>query len=302
MKIKALLFGLMLLAGCSSSYREGGIQTRGAPLATQSGAQVAQNLTNRYFDTRSDCGSDSRPAFLCSGVDLRGTDVFSASYDSWNPSPTAERVGGVSFSFFRSDYKMNRLANFYTHGFIFYPVMTRPAGKAWVEVLCFFPIDGVSDSRPEHGCGMTPGRPQSDRCDRVGVTTGEEWAAHYNLYGNFPLGNGGCAMDVSDAANAKGAPNFYQGMRGGRLITPKAFERPNDLKHALWPQNIPATLPIEAFFYTQSTGLSSSRLDQQRFYALTGIAIPIIYLKLPGTLEDRASFTFIANDQAVSIP
>lgn len=73
---------------------------------------------------------------------------------------------------------MNRIANSHIHGLIFYPVMTRPATKAWIEVLCIFSVDGVSDSRPENGFGITSGRRQRDRCDRVGVTTGEQWATH----------------------------------------------------------------------------------------------------------------------------
>ncbi|MEB0041095.1 hypothetical protein [Pseudomonas sp. MH10] len=88
----------------------------------RSGAAEAAELTSRYHDTRENCGKDSMPAFLCTGIDLRGTQA-STQYDSWNPSPTAVKVGGVSFSYLRSDYKMMRLAYNYTNGFILYPVL-----------------------------------------------------------------------------------------------------------------------------------------------------------------------------------
>ncbi|PHX40463.1 hypothetical protein AO263_00130 [Pseudomonas sp. NZIPFR-PS5] len=301
MKIQLLLVVLLLTASCSSDNRavfNGEINSA----SDRSGAAVATALTSRYQDTRPNCGADSKPAFLCSGIDLRGTAEATTAFDAWNPSPTAVRVGGVSFSYLRSDYKMRRLAFDYTHGFIFYPVLSKPAGKITVKVLCFFPIDGQSDNRPEAGCGASANRPKSDRCHRVGVTTGEQWAKHYNDYGEHSAGGiGGCSMDVRDSANQYAGSNFYEGLRGGRLISPKTFEKPNDLKHETWAQNIPATLPIEAFFYTTPAGLASSRYDQKRFHTLTGIAIPIISVKLPSTLAADATFTFLPADQVVQI-
>lgn len=307
MKITLLFVVLLLTAGCASDnermLKETALKGTLESASSRSGASVAAALTSRYYDTRPNCGSDTRPAFLCSGIDLRGTDVATAAFDSWNPSPTAERVGGVSFSFLRSDYKMKRLAFNYTHGFIFYPVLSKPAGKVTVKVLCFFPIDGGSDNRPEGGCGAYPGLPLSDRCHRVNVTTGEQWANHYNEHGEHSAGGiGSCSMDVRDSVNQYAGPNFYEGMRGGRLISPKTFDKPNDMKHEVWPQNIPATLPIEAFFYIAPAGLASSQYDQQRFHALTGIAVPIISVKLPATLTADATFAFLPADQVVQIP
>jgi len=264
------------------------------------GQGVAAELTRRYNDTRVNCGSDSKPAFLCSGIDLRGTSGR-PEYDTWNPSPTAERVGGISFSYLRRDYKIKRLAFNYTHGFIFYPILNKPADKIKIEVLCFFPIDGTSDRRPEGGCGAYPNRPMSDRCDRVGVTTGEQWAAHYNQYGEYPGGYGGCSMDVRDSASNLAGQRFYQGIIGGQLISPKPFDKPNDLKHQVWAQNIPATLPIEAFFYVVPEGLSAAQIDQQKFYERThGLVVPIIHLTLPSTPADDATFEYNAIDQVVA--
>ncbi|MCQ3034435.1 hypothetical protein NLO88_27610 [Pseudomonas syringae] len=298
----ALLFiNAALLYGCvgpsvqhtASSSNQMALETKKA------GAQVAAELTRRYNDTRVDCGADTKPAFLCSGIDLRGT-KGRPEYDTWNPSPTAERVGGISFSYLRRDYKIQRLAYNYTHGFIFYPILNTPADKTLVPVLCFFPIDGSSDSRPEGGCGAYPNRPMSDRCDRVGVTTGDQWAAHYNEYGGYPSGLGGCSMDVRGSAGSMAGPNFYQGIVGGQMIYPKPFDKPNDLKHQVWPQNIPSILPIEAFFYVVPEGLAAAQIDQQKFYERTnGLIVPIIYLTLPGTLEADATFEYREADQVV---
>lgn len=299
--MKTAIFYLFLLALASCSTHDRISPNGQMALETQrTGAQVAAELTRRYNDTRVNCGSDSKPAFLCSGIDLRGTRA-SPLYDSWNPGPVAQRVGGVSFSYLRRDYKFKRLAYNYTNGFILYPVLNKPIDKIQIHVLCFFPIDGDSDHRPEGGCGATPNKPMSASCNSVGVTTGEQWAAHYNQYGEDPGGRGGCSMDVRDSINIRAGPNFYQGMIGGRLISPKAFNVPNDLKHQVWAQDIPATLPIEAFFYVLPAGLPNAQYDQDNFYKLTGITLPIISMKLPATLSDNATFEFVPGVQVVPV-
>ncbi|WPX63206.1 hypothetical protein [Pseudomonas sp. MH10] len=179
--------------------------------------------------------------------------------------------------------------------------LAAPAGKITIQVLCFFPIDGSSDNRPDRGCGSFPNKPHSQSCNLQGVYTGEQWASHYNQYGEHAAGGiGGCSFDVRDSLNSAAGPNFYQGMRGGRLISPKAFEKPNDLKHQVWAQNIPSTLPIEAFFYVVPAGLAGAQYDQKRFYDLTHIALPIISMKLPLTINDSASFVFNPGDQVVT--
>lgn len=312
MKIMVLLVSLLTLISCSTE-RNAGLATVSSdqqPVSAmdatstiapytlpRSGAQVAEDLTAQYYDKAVDCGGPSRAAFLCSGVDVRGTGSGNG-YDTWNPSETAVKVGGVSFTFFRTDYKVQRLAKNFTHGFIFYPMMKRPSGKISVEIMCFFPIDGGSDNRPENGCGATPGKPMSDMCHRVGVETGAQWSAHYNKYGEHGAnGRGGCAMDTRKASNDHAGPNFYQGLIGGRDIAPKTFEKPNDLKHRVWDQDIASQLPIQAFFYINAAGLVLAKNDQRRFCEVTGQFMPIIQMTLPKTLQQEMSFRFNSADQ-----
>lgn len=47
----------------------------GSPAYAQ---HTAGDLTKRYYNTPADCGSSSEPAFLCSGVIIRGT-AYSSS-------------------------------------------------------------------------------------------------------------------------------------------------------------------------------------------------------------------------------
>lgn len=299
------------LGGCStnspSNTQEGAMTS--SPSATESvapfsatmtGAQVAAELEKRYRDTRDNCGSASKAAFLCTGLILRGTEP-STQYDAWNPSPTSVANGGVSFTYLRSDYKVKRLAYTYDSGFVFYPILSTPPGKLNIEILCFFPVDGSSNARPNGGCGAHPSYPTvSKSCEQQSpiIDTAGKWEAKYRK--DASTGNkyeSMCSFNVRNAENNAAAPRFLEGMRAGRLISPDAFNTPNDTKLKTWAQNIPGQLPIEAFFYTKSKGLAGAQLYQRRFRALTGVTIPIIYIPLPQTLEQSATFAFRAADQ-----
>ncbi|MGH8420073.1 MAG: halovibrin HvnA [Pseudomonas sp.] len=313
--MKKLLIALVMgfLAGCSSSSSTGpknvnvdnSISTTSgvSTAAVDTGDQVASNLEKRYRDTRNDCGAASKPAFLCSGLILRGG-MPSTEFDIWNPSPISQKNGGVSFSFVRSDYKMKRLAYTYDSGFIFYPILSTPQGKELIEILCFFPVDGSSNARPNGGCDEHPNYPViSKSCELQSpvIDTAAKWVAKYRADGaaGRSRAEAMCSFNVRDSVNNAAAGRFLEGMRGGRLISPDAFNTPNDMKLKAWAQNIPERLPIEAFFYTKSTGLAGAQLYQRRFRQLTGTTIPIIYIPLPQTLEQSATFTYKPEDQTL---
>lgn len=311
MKKLLTLLALSCITACSSTGGRAPEQAIVAKTATvesavpsvsaESGYDVAARLKARYEDTRDDCGAASKPAFLCSGLLVRGGEP-STQYDIWNPSPTSEKNGGVSFSFLRSDYKMKRLAYTYESGFIFYPVLSTPQGKELIEILCFFPVDGSSNARINGGCDEHPNYPViSKSCERQDpvIDTAAKWVGKYRA--DAAAGRSKyeamCSFNVSDSANSAAAGRFLEGMRGGRLISPEAFDKPNDVKLKTWPQNIPDRLPIEAFFYTRPAGLAGAQLYQRRFRQLTGTTIPIIYIPLPQTLDQSASFSYIPADQ-----
>jgi len=140
-----MVISIALLAGCASveptvpqGPEPGGSISAISAAPAASGPEVAATLERRYRDTRDNCGSASMPAFLCSGLLIRGG-VPSNTFDVWNPSPVSVANGGVSFTYLRSDYKVKRLAYTYDSGFIFYPILSTPEGKEKVEILCFFP-------------------------------------------------------------------------------------------------------------------------------------------------------------------
>jgi hypothetical protein len=262
------------------------------------GKQTAASLQSRYSTTVADCGSASTPAFLCSGVLLRGTEP-STTYHSWNPSPASQQSGGVSFSYLRKDSKFNRLVYNYSNGFIFYQIFGAPSDKIDVEILCSFPIDAGTVNRKDAGCGASHDYPNdSGPCQQQGIYTAEQWYAHYTQSGIADPHTYQCGFNVSDELGAGSADAFYQTIRAMSLIPTESIKTQNELRLATWAQNIPTTLPIQAFFYL-SNGLANAQYDQQDFYKQSGIFIPIIALHLPASLSDDATFIYNPGDQVI---
>ncbi|WP_371921069.1 halovibrin HvnA [Pseudomonas sp. HMWF021] len=266
-----------------------------ASSTAQTGPQVAADLTARYNDVRVNCGSASMPAFLCRGIMLRST-VPSTAYKAWNPSPHSQTSGGVSFSFLSKDAKFTGLVFGQKNGFIFYPVLDRPAGTRQIQILCAFPIDGGTFLRDKPGCGAHPYEPiGSRRCQTIGTTTAEQWITRWNQY---KLAYYMCSFDVRDQMNNLAADSFYQSIRAHQLAN--FFAGPHDyieLVLETWPQNIPTELPIQAFFYLEG-GLAGAQFDQKDFFNSTGgKVVPIIKIVLPSTPEADATFSFNQADQ-----
>ncbi len=264
------------------------------------GPSVAAALKTAYEDTRHDCDSESKPAFLCSGVMLRGTNE-SQSYHSWNPVPGR---AGVSFSYLRRDANFNHLAVNVDNGFIFFPILSAPVDKEHIQVLCSFPIDGNTWIREAPGCGQSTLYPVvSKRCQSQGISTATQWKAH------FDAGPSGaamesriysyvCSFDVRDAMNQLGAESFYQSLQAMKRVPANLLHHYNELVIQAWLQDIPERLPIQAFFYTLDSGLKGAQHDQWDFFNTThGIFIPIIHMTLPAVTNLSAQFDYRAADQ-----
>ncbi|MCW1243990.1 halovibrin HvnA [Pseudomonas sp. SAICEU22] len=302
-KIMFMVLGFVLLLGCTTPE----LISRNLPLlSSRSGEQVAQDLTARYADTRSHCDDVEEVAHRCTGVIFRGTS-FSPQYHSWNPNPaSAEPKNGVSFSYLRADSNFRSLAYNYVNGFIFYPENNRPAGKDRMVVRCFFPVDAGSDVRKPDGCGPTThaGSYDSRPCQVLGITTGQQWLAHFlAIPVAAPRGFFQCGFDVRAIRGKDAAKAFVQAIDAMRRAGEESFRIQNELIITPWPQNAGATLPIEAFFYTleHAGGLTSAQADQRDLFNTDGIVRPIILMTLPTAATGRATFQFRQADQALSL-
>ncbi|MER0124294.1 HvnC protein [Franconibacter daqui] len=284
------------------------LKTHPARLARPSGQQTAEYLNTDYADTEKDCGSSSTPAFLCSGNLIRGTDVFSTQFHAWDPSPSSQSSGGVSFSYLRADSKFSSVAYDYNNGFIFYPYFWAPDNEGIdtnIDIMCAFPVDGWTVYRSDAGCGASSDYPQeSVPCQEQGIYTADQWYAHFEKGGENHLYM--CGFTTSDYSSEDTAAGFYQSILSRAKIESKYFSEQNELRLATWAQGKQDSLPIEAFFYIveSSSGLDSARKNQQDFYNTTTnhIWVPVIKLTLPQSPGGNAVFSYSAADQLIPEP
>ena len=297
MSLRSTLILALLMSGCATTPP---VVTHNAPLAArayQEGNLVAARLSERYHYAPPDCGEDSKPAFLCSGVIFRATH-YSPAYDAWNPSPPSVVSGGVSFSYLRKDAKFNTMLPGQHNGYILHPVLNRPFGKRNLEVLCYFPIDADTDQREKPGCGEHKNFPTVSRsCELQSIQTAEQWQQHYSQ--TQLKRESQCGFNVSDERNTEAGPVFNEAMRThnlGSTIPEHLFMMPNEFRIATWPQNIPLELPIEAFFYVDATGLIDAKKDRDSFQAKTSIRLPLIKITLPANRQQDALFDYRPED------
>ncbi len=261
---------------------------------------VITQLNTAYNAEPANCGDDSKPAVLCSGVTIRGT-VASSSYHSWDPSPASVTSGGTSFSYLRKDSKYQKLAYGYTNGLIFFPQQQAPAGKTAIPTLCAFPIDASTDNRVDKGCGEYTGHPESTTCQSQNIFTADEWYQHYVQYSSQHASE--CGFDLrTSTAGSTIASAFNATIESMATIASESFGTQNELRLQTWAPNIPTQLPIQAFFYLKgSSGLTGAQHDQQDFYNNTGgQVVPIVQIALPASKSDDVVFSYSVSDQIVS--
>jgi hypothetical protein len=269
----------------------------GAPgQGTLDGPTVARHLQERFADVLDGCQGNTflGPAFLCTGVLMRGTE-HSTTYYPWNPNPGA---GGVSFLWLRQDANFRANGFWLVNGFIVLPVYyADDFGYDKLEVMCAFPVDGDTWARVPDKCGPTPEFPVSSKpCHLAGVTTAEQWRARYAEY-ESQRAMCGFAVGIGDTETRE---RFNQIPRIMQLDGQASFVHWNELVVKEWPQNRHATLPVEAFFYLGgSAGLANAQYDQGNFVRLSGRWVPVIRVTFASASNLPATFTYLATDQAV---
>ena len=276
-----------------------------------SGADTAKYMTTNYNNIVENCGSSTRPAFLCSGIMFRATNP-DTTYNSWDPSPLSVKSGGVSFSYLRKDAKFNKLAYGFTNGFVLYPYSFAPDDKNTdLVVLCAFPIDAATNERNNAGCGANSySESNSSACQEQGIENAEEWAIHYDSStGNKHRDQ--CGFETSETSQFDGSSAFYQSIIAMGKIPTESINEQNELRLKIWDTtapNYPANFPIEAFFYIYKQvdlktpiekGLIGAQHDQESYFNKTGTWIPIIRMSLPKDYSEDAKFEFAAEDQKI---
>jgi len=284
-------------AGAGTPVPSAPIDLRVTASMADRGQMMTTRLNARYSNTAASCSGE--PAFFCNGVIMRTVD--SGSFLSWNPSANSIRKGAVSFSFFRRDMGIKRLAWDAWQGIIFKNVeRTLADGSLNVRILCSFPTDAATDSRADKGCGAHPSYPtQSVYCSTLGINTIEAWKQHYNsAAAGWPRNNHQCSF------YAPSQSAFALSLQARANFQTPAVDRQyhNEIMLNLWGQNLHNQVPLEALFYrtelNPTSGLASVRVIQRDYFNCTGKVLPIMRLV---TGENVASaFSFAASDQIVA--
>ncbi|WP_372239510.1 hypothetical protein [Pseudomonas sp. RIT623] len=253
------------------------------------GSQVAQGLNARFQDT-APCPGDQAD-YQCNGVFVRVVD-YSPAFRAWNPSPGAQKLGGVSFSYIRRDLKTLKLQENRTHGLIL------TEGKRWIapllplEVLCAYPYDGGTATRTDNGCGENKGYAGSGRCALRDITNVEQWRRSFTQYPpvearyDRQCSFGPDKESFGVSLQARGNPE-QENVRWQQ----------NEVVIKTWAQNA-YNLPLEAVFYTTGAGLEPARNIQRDFYRSTRRVVPVVRV----TLSGPEVFAYREGDQAVPAP
>lgn len=265
------------------------------------GSATLADIRGRYSNVVEHCGTNNRPAFLCSGVILRVTKK-SDKYRVWDPSPISRERGGVAFSYLRADSKFQTFAWGFNNGYVFYPKFSTPANKLSINVVCMFPMDSW-DWHRDVLCGSVilednKYKNASRPCQSQGIVNSDQWVSHWNqsVSGNPHLEQ--CGFDVA-SSTPNGAVFFNEALKAKQKIN--GFYEWNELQLTTWPQGSASTLPLQAFFYSDPAGLADAKSNQKEFYSDTGgIVVPIIKTNLPSSLSQDTTFDFNSSDQEIT--
>ena len=251
------------------------------------GYQVADKLNARYADTAPACRGNT-PAYECNGVLIRVTSA-SPDYHAWNPSPGSVQRNGVSFSYIREDVGTKGFLHAKSQGLIL-KEMAAPAGFP-LTVRCAYPFDAATDHRSD-SCNEYGELPISKPCVEQGVIDITTWRDYYAEL------NGAYGRHCSFGANQS---EFAMSVDvRSHLPDPNMRRLHNEVIIAAWPQNIATQLPIQAFFHTSETALTSARFFQRDYFQETGQFLPIVRVNLSGS--DGRTFVYEPQDQNAQVP
>ncbi|MEG1039160.1 MAG: hypothetical protein RSE94_04485 [Pseudomonas sp.] len=257
---------------------------------TDPGARTAAALNTRYRNTSNNCANNT-PAYYCNGIIIRSVD--NGNFDPWDPSPSAVKLGAVSFSYLRID---SYVSDFYRQaGFIFLPQNDAIAQNKAPTYLCIYAYDAgtIVGARPNKGCGLKPtfsATADLSTCASKNATTVQNW---YNFTKTIPNRDYQCSLSTQNAAQFAVS---YQ-VRANRPPNMEALW--NEMMVNLWPQGHGANLPIEAFFFrlNNNTSLSDAKTFQTKYKTKTGLWKPIIALDF--TKLKGSPFSYSSANQAV---
>lgn len=273
------------------------------PARSDFGTTQLVAIQARYDATPDDCGGPDEPAFLCSTVLFRFTGD-GVGYHVWNPSPTSVSMGVVSFAYLRADVNFGGTPWNDRDGLIFSPAKAPDAATVHPVMLCAFPLEANTWNRSQKGCGAyaNGAYPTGRPCQGQGIQTAAQWMQHATNAG-APIYGKQCGFTIDGSADPASA--FLAVLQARALLPDAEFTIWNEVLVETWPQNIGASLPIEAFFYVVlggRSGLAGAQRNQRDLLNTDGVAVPVIQITLPTAPGAKSSFTYTPTDQVIPLP
>ncbi|CAI3952536.1 unnamed protein product [Commensalibacter communis] len=284
-----------------------------ADQAVNKGADIAKEL-NGFYNKVFDCGGEDSPTFACSGNIIRFTN-YSKDFRVWDPSPPAVGRKGVSFMYIRKDLPLDKAFKNNTSGIVYYPTQRMPVYKEASSVRCVFPVDGYSDRRYTNGqndaCGTNINYPNDSKpCQEQGITTADAWYNHFSSIPDIDKNrlNHQCGFNLIDQHDKTSVfqavldgQKRLQKERGGAnynelVLTIPAYKAVNTVNGISYQIENPKVLPIEAFFYTNESGLTEARGYQQDYHDTVGVDVPIVKFDLDIT-TGQVAYSYNKTDQ-----
>lgn len=275
----------------------------------EAGAAAVFGLYAAYSKVVADCGTPKRPAFLCSGLFLRGT-VYSDLYRFWNPGPASKEAS--AFSWLRKDASFRQLASDHRHGYVIWSMFYAPDDDLKLQVLCAFPMDAGSHNRSDGGCGDFVATAQVERsCQGMGITTAKAWRDDYIL--NAKSHYRQCGFELRPDRESASANAFMQFVASHAFpeVVSEHFATVglsnNEVRIASWPQSDGSRVPIWVIFWISKdtvtgapseVGKSEAQKDQIALYEYSGKYVPVVRITLPSSPSEEATFFYAPEDQA----
>lgn len=254
---------------------------------------MAAKLNHDWSNSnRAECKLDA-PDYYCSGIIIHIFDndslrtlsrpfLKTSGNEPWMPNQAGIKKGSVSFSYLRQDisvdyplYVADVLA-----GYIFEPIARLPANEIAKEytLLCDYPEDAMSDTRPDKGCGFPSNSSYFSNltdlstCKSKGINTPEDYSKSITGIQNI------CSA-------APDQPGFKMMLDTIKILRSIGYPLVwNELIIQEWSDKENKNVPLEAFFYEildnvpDEKGKAAADQAAKLYHDATGIDVPVVGL------------------------
>lgn len=306
----------VFLVACGGSSSDHSIEESGPQydISDKNNYVTAYKFQDRYNTLVEDCGASDQPAYLCSGLIVRGVRA-AAQPKPWKHRDKDKQKGAISIAYIRHDQNFKLPTSTYHAGVLLHPEFENVAA-----LRCASPMDLNTDLRigSKNGCLASTEQKFSDQdytvkdCQDWGIDSADKWLeiflpimqttqqkGHLDQFTgqtcSFSMGK----EDQQKFATRAQAFNLFADIRKGvpHNLRPEWWN--NELFINIWDDKDSNTAPLEAFYYNfaDAAGLKEAQDFQRKYYQDTQKFLPILAIEF--TVDEAANIYYSAHDQIV---